>query len=93
MDSFIAYLRKECVSNISSNESELADYAIDCTYGGEVSMVEFAWKMFPQGILINIMKNCSGTIKFPIEDDNGDVKYLWNKYTLTEFSLEKIYAE
>jgi len=93
MDSFVAYLRKECISNISSNESELADYAIEVTYGGEVSMVEFAWKMFPQGILTNIMKNCSGIIKFPMPDGHGDINYLWGKYTLTEFSLGDIYAE
>jgi hypothetical protein len=93
IDSFIAHLRKECVLNISSNDSELADYAIEATYGNEVSMVEFAWKMFPQGMLQNITKNSSGIIKFPIQVEEGEINYLWNNYTIKEFSLEELYAE
>ena len=91
IDSFITYLRKQCLSNISVNESELADYAIEVTYGGEVSMAEFVWKMFPNGILQNIMKGSSGIIKVPVEDSNGDIEYLWSKYSLTEMPLESTY--
>jgi hypothetical protein len=93
LDSFIAHLRKECVANISSNDSELADYAVEATYGNEVSMVEFAWRMFPQGILHNIAENSSGIIKFPMQDENGDISYLWNRYKIVEFSLEELYDE
>ena len=93
LDSFISYLKKECVSNISSNESELADYALEVTYNGEVGMVEFAWKMFPDGIIENIMKSSLDKIYFPVQDDNGDIEYLWNKYSLKEFSVEDLYDE
>jgi hypothetical protein len=93
LDSFISYLRKECISTISSNESELATYAVRATYDGEVSMVEFAWRMFPNGILENIMENSSGAIEFPVQDDNGKINYLWNKYSLKEISLEELYEE
>jgi len=92
LDSFMAYLRKECFSNISSNESELANYAIEITYGNEVTMVEFPWKMFPTGILENLYINSPETIKFPIVDENGKINYLWNKYTLQEFSVEELYG-
>ena len=93
LDAFVAYLRKECSSTISSNESELADYAVEITYGNEISSVEFCWKLFPQGILQNIMQNSSGIIKFPVQDDNGNITYLWNKYSIKEFSLEELYEE
>ena len=93
IDAFMAYLRKECYSTISTNEAELADYAIEVTYHGEVSMVEFAWKMFPNGILQNIMKNSSGIIKFPVEDPNGDIEYLWNRYSMKEICLEEAHEE
>jgi hypothetical protein len=93
LDAFISYLQKECAVNISSNESELADYAVEVTYGGEISMAEFAWRVFGSGILENIMVNSSGTITIPVEDPAGDIEYLWNKYSLKEFSLEKIYEE
>jgi len=93
LDSFISYLRKECSSNISSNEAELANYAIEVTYGDEISMIEFAWKMFPNGLLQNIMENSSSTIKVPVQDKNGDINYLWNKYSIKELSLKEIYNE
>jgi len=91
LDAFVAYLRKQCAFNISTNESELANYAIDATYGGEVSMVEFAWRMFPQGMLYNIMQNSSGIIRFPIQSDDGEINYLWSRYTIKEFPLEEVY--
>ena len=93
MDSFMSYLRKECFLNISSNESELANYAIEVTYGKEISMVEFAWKMFPGGLLENILTNSSGIIKFPFLDEYGDIKYLWKTYSFKEYNLEDIYNE
>jgi hypothetical protein len=91
MDSFIAYLHKKCLMEISTNESELADYAIESTYGGETSMVEFVWRIFPDGILNNIIKNSSGKIRLPTRDENGGIVYLWNSYSIKEFSLEETY--
>ena len=93
LDGFIAYLRKECYSTISSNESELADYGIEATYGGEVSLVAFPWVMFPQGMLNNIIANSSDVVRFPVLDNGGDIEYLWNKYSIKEFSLEELYDE
>jgi len=92
IDAFIEYLRKKCISDISSNESELADYALEVTYGDEVTMVEFAWKMFPEGIIQNLVKNSSGTINFPTKDENGNIEYLFSRYSIKEFSLEEIYG-
>jgi hypothetical protein len=93
LDSFIHYLRKKCSFEISSNDSELADYAIEVTYGKEKAMVDFAWKMFPDGIFQNIILKSSGNIQMPIQDDNGDIHYLWSRYSIKEFSLEELYAE
>jgi hypothetical protein len=92
IDSFVEHLRKECFTNISSNEAELANYAIEITYGDEVSMAEFCWKMFPQGLLQNLIKNSSGTVQFPMQDDNGPIEYLWNRYSIQEFTLEDLYG-
>lgn len=93
IDSFISYLRKECSSSVSSNEAELASYAVEVTYGEGSAMVEFVWKMFPNGVLQNIIENSSKPIKFPVQDDKGDITYLWNTYSLKEFSLEELYEE
>jgi hypothetical protein len=56
-------------------------------------MVEFAWKMFPQGIIQNILINSSETIKFPVQDNTGNISYLWDNYSIQEFSLEEINEE
>jgi hypothetical protein len=91
MDSFLAYLRKECFSTISSNESELASYAVEVTYNDDIDAVEFVWKMFPDGIIQNIIKNSDSTIKFPMQDENGNIEYLWNTYSLKDIRLEELY--
>jgi len=91
IDQFVSYLRKECYSNISSNEAELANYAVEVTYGGEITMVEFAWKMFPEGLLENIIYNSGDKIALPVKTEDGNIEYLWDKYEMIEFSLETLY--
>ena len=75
LDMFVYYLRKQCELNISNNDSELANYAIEVTYGNEVSMVEFAWRMFPDGIIHNTIINSSGILRMPVQDDFGEIEY------------------
>jgi hypothetical protein len=93
LDSFTHYLRKQCELNISTNDSELADYAVEITYGGDKAMVEFAWKMFPDGIIENIMRSSSGIIKMPVQDDYGNINYLWNTYAIKEFEIGDLYEK
>lgn len=90
LDGFISQLRKKCSEEITTNESELADYAIEVTYGDETGMVEFPWRMFPDGILQNITESSSGIIHFPVQDDNGNISYLWNSYSIKEYSLNEL---
>ena len=92
LELFTEYLRGKSLL-ISTNDSELANYAVEITYGDETTMVEFPWKMFPEGILENIIRNSNGKLLFPVEDKDGEINYLWNKYTLKEFSLEDLYGE
>ncbi len=55
-------------------------------------MCEFPWKLFPEGLLDNIIQKTTGIIRMPIQDGlNGDIEYLWNKYSIKEFSLEDLY--
>jgi len=90
IDAYIQYLRNECV-DISSNSSQLANYAVEITYNGEKTMVEFAWRLFPDGVLENIIDNTDTNIFFPVEDEKGDIRYLWKTYSLEEFYLEDLY--
>ena len=93
LDAFVAYLRKECIKNISNNEQELANYAIDVTYENDFTNLEFAWKMFPNGILENIIENSSGIIRIPEPDPDGNINYLWNRYSVNEYKIEELYEK
>ena len=91
LKTFVNYLREQCYIDISSNEAELANYAVEATYGDVVSMVEFPWIMFPDGIIENIMRNSKSKILFPIENPKGNINYLWTNYSLKEFNIEELY--
>ncbi len=91
IEAFSSYLRKKAYTNISSNESELANYAVLATYGGKITMVEFPWKVFPTGMTENIIRNSSDPIMIPFPDDNGDIDYLWQKYKMVEVPIEAFY--
>jgi hypothetical protein len=91
LDAFIAYLRKQCLTNLSSNESELVNYAIEATYGDEISMTEFCWRLFPETLLQNIMANSSEEIYLPVKDDGGKIEYLWEHYSMCKFLPEELY--
>ena len=93
LDAFVSGLRKKCYANISTNEAELASYAVEVAYGGKSTMQEFPWKMFPNGIIENIMEKSNGIIRMPIEDPYGEIEYLWNRYTIKEFSLGDLYEK
>lgn len=96
LDEFVIYLRNEMFFNISSNEEELTNYAVDATYGknGDKSAVDFPWVMFSNGILNNLIVKSEGTIRLPVRDDeNGDVEYLWRKYRFDEYPISYLYSK
>lgn len=93
IDEFLSYLREECYANISSSEQELTDCAVLVTYGDEISMLEFPWAMFPNGVLNNLLRDNDGTIKLPVKDDCGDIEYLWSRYRFEEFPISYLYGE
>jgi hypothetical protein len=87
LDSFVAYLRKECYKEISSNDSELANLSVQATYGDKVSMIVFPWDVFPSGLLENIKTNSEEKISFPVQNEKGEIEYLWNKYSIERFFI------
>ena len=91
LQTYCQYLENECLSKISNNESELANYAVMLTYGGRKGMIEFPWAVFPDGVINNIIKNSDGKITGFVADENGEIEYLWKRYTRREFNLEDIY--
>ena len=93
IESFLAYLRKKCILEVSSNEEELVNYAVALTYENNNSDIAFVWKMFPDGILTNIMAKSDGKIVFPMADPEGDIEYLWSHYSLKQYDIEELYEK
>lgn len=91
LNAFINYLRDRAFNEISSNEMELADVAIEATYGVNLSNVAFAWEMFGDGIVLNLIEKSDGYLYVPVKDENGDIEYLWNRYTFKYLPIEEIY--
>lgn len=91
LQTYCQYLENECLSKISNNESELVNYAVMLTYGGRKGMIDFPWAVFPDGVINNIIKNSVGKITGFVADENGEIEYLWKRYTRREFNLEDIY--
>lgn len=91
LEAFSAMLRKKAHTEISSNESELANYAVMLTYGDKITMVEFPWNVFSSGLLENLIKNSNEPVVVPVWDKDGDVEYLWGKYKMIEIPMEALY--
>jgi hypothetical protein len=88
---FASYIKNRALHEISSNIQELASLAVYSTYGMDRGSKEFAWKCFGEGIIDNMIQNNSDSkIYIPIEDKNGSINYLWKKYSIKEFSIEKV---
>jgi hypothetical protein len=77
----ISQIRREAFSTISSNESELADIAVILTYGVlQHSTKAFAWNVFGNGIVENLLGKSAGIAKVPVFDDGGELEYLYQNY-------------
>jgi hypothetical protein len=88
IEQFNKYIREEALS-ISDNISELANLSVSICYETHPSdNKEFAWAVFGEGIIDNIIKNRQEKIKIPFIDDNGSIEYLGTKYSLCEINIE-----
>jgi hypothetical protein len=85
MEGFMDYLRKKCVSEISSDERELAAYAVMVTYPVSARLKEFPWKMFPDGMVRILAESSDEPMRVPTRDENGAIEYLWDRYTIKEY--------
>jgi hypothetical protein len=86
IDQYNKYIRQQAYS-ISSNISELANLAIAVSYVGRLDR-GFAWNLFGNGIVQNIIKGKQEHIMIPFLSDDGDIDYLGNRYSLFEIFLK-----
>ena len=66
---------------ICSNFNTLTNIIIDVCYASNKSK-SFAWDICGDEIFKNVLKNSGGQIQFPIKDENGDIEFCGNTFSL-----------
>ena len=83
-------LKTSMFNNISSNEEELCDICILLVYSFHPNYKkDFAWDLFGDIIIKNIINNTDGIAHMPVKDNNGTVEYLYSKYGFIELDLKE----
>jgi hypothetical protein len=80
---------KQEAFKISSNGSELANMAVDICYIAHVKdNKNFAWNLFGDEIVENVLLNRQSNCQVPFIDKGGDLEYLGKKYKMLDISCE-----
>jgi len=86
---YCKYVRNESLK-ISSNIQELANLAVEICYVTHPSdSKNFAWSVFNEGILANIMENKQKECFIPLLNEHGNIEYLGKKYGLQKVDIDK----
>lgn len=78
--------RREC-AKICSNEDELCDIILDICYSRS-STRRFAWSMCKHSIIRNLLVNNGCEISFPTKDNDGEVEYGGERFSVRTIKLE-----
>jgi hypothetical protein len=78
---------KQEALKISSNQSELANLAVDiCYIAHPKDNKNFAWNIFGEAIVENILLNKQNICKVPFLKKDGDIEYMGEKYQMMEIN-------
>jgi hypothetical protein len=70
----------EC-SKVCPDVEILANIVVDLCYTSSKNKT-FAWDVAGEQIFNNILKNNEYIIKYPVKDENGDIEFNGNKFSL-----------
>lgn len=70
----------ECIK-VCPNLEVLANIVVDLCYTSSKNKT-FAWDVAGEQIFNNVLKNNGYIIKYPVKDENGDIEFNGNKYSL-----------
>lgn len=70
----------EC-NKVCPNMAVLANIVVDLCYTSSKNKT-FAWDVAGEQIFNNVLKNNNYTIKYPTKDENGDIDFCGNKFSL-----------
>jgi hypothetical protein len=66
---------------VCPNLEILANIVVDLCYTSSKNKT-FAWDVAGEQIFNNVLKNNGYVIKYPVKDENGDIEFNGNKYSL-----------
>lgn len=84
------FLKEKAMTHFNNSE-EVANYVVEvCYLENNGKYKSFAWNVFGSYLVDNLLKNSKDKcrITIPMRDDNGDIKYLFNNYSLREVNLD-----
>ena len=79
---------EEC-SKICPNKYALCNIVLDICYRKNATR-KFAWDMCGEQIIHNLLLKHNGNITYPVIDDNGDIEFAGNKFTLHKANLLEV---
>lgn len=85
-----AKILKDRAIEYFDNEEELTNYVVEVCYIQRYHQSKsFAWCVFGDFLVRNLMRNSSQPITIPVADKNGEYNYLFNRYTLKDVYVDR----
>ena len=78
---------KEQCTRICPNEDALCNIVLDLCYKSNTSK-QFAWTVCGDVIIRHLLEANDYTISVPIKDDNGDIEYCGERFSMQKIKLE-----
>lgn len=89
IDQYAKVLRDRAIGYFDSEE-ELTNYVVEVCYIQRYHQSKsFAWCVFGDFLIRNLMRNTSQPVTIPMQDDHGNYEYLFNKYSLKEVCVDR----
>lgn len=83
-DAFVLQLTDEfskACSTVCPNDEVLANILVDVCYTSNKNK-SFAWDIAGEQIFCNVLKNNGYVIQYPVKDENGDIEFCGNRFSL-----------
>ena len=82
----VDFFLSEC-SKVCSNEDAMYDLIIDVAYRSEGGR-GLVWSICGNQIIKNLMKRYGNVLRYPVLDENGDIEYCGERFSLHTIELE-----
>lgn len=89
IDQYAKVLRDKAIGYFDSEE-ELTNYVVEVCYIQRYHQSKsFAWCVFGDFLIRNLMRNTTQPVTIPMKDNKGDFEYLFNRYSLKEVCVDR----